>query len=126
MLLFLASGIYTLYSYLVCAYGSTCHVKHKTWSLLTLLLVTFIVMPNVLGNYVFEMFDHFRSSCKVFTLVASYFLFYYPFITVLTVTYFMADLKETFIFPYAVGGFAYLTVASITLGIFVHAILNLS
>ena len=43
-----------------------------------------------------------------------------------TVFFFMANFSKSYLFYAAVMGFAYLTITSIILGIFVHAILNLT
>lgn len=78
------------------------------------------------GHYTFQTFDQYKITSKTGILVLSYIIFYYPFITVFTVFFYLSNLNKSYIFYFAVGGFAYLTVVSATTGILVHAALNLT
>ena len=97
-----------------------------TYSVVAIICSIFATFVHAFMQQIYVTFTHFHSPLKLINLLISYFLFYFPFITLFTLLYFNLNLQQQYIFYFAIGGFAYLTIACVAISIFVHAILNLT
>jgi len=97
-----------------------------TYSIVSIICSIFATFVHAFTQQIYVTFTHFHSPLKLINLLISYFIFYLPFMTIFTMFYFNLNLQPTYIFYFAIGGFAYLTIACVAISIFVHAILNLT
>lgn len=98
----------------------------KQHSLIAFICAIFVTFVRTFTHQFSTTFSHFYSPIKLINLLISYILFYFPFMSLFIVLYFNLHLRKQYIFYFAVGGFAYLTLVCVLISIFVHATLNLT